>query len=139
MPTKTFPGRLDALSSIREFVARVATDAGLSAKDVYAVVLSVDEACSNIVEHAYQGRQSGEIECECWWSGSEFHIILRDQGEPFDPEAVPEPQVEGPLEQLSLGGAGLFLMRKLMDSVEFEFSPEKGNVLRMVKRRSKNK
>jgi anti-sigma regulatory factor (Ser/Thr protein kinase) len=52
----------------------------------------------------------------------------------FDPEAVSVPDVDAPLEQRSLGGLGLFLVRQLMDDVRFEFSEERGNSVTMVKR-----
>jgi serine/threonine-protein kinase RsbW len=61
--------------------------------------------------------------------------VLRDHGRPFDPSNVPEPNVNAALEDREEGGLGLYLIRKLMDEVDFEFTPDSGNVLIMVKRR----
>ena len=63
MPTQRFPGRFESLVEISEFVARAAKEAGLDSKQVYAVRLAVDEACSNIIEHGYGDEEHGEIEC----------------------------------------------------------------------------
>jgi serine/threonine-protein kinase RsbW len=62
-------------------------------------------------------------------------ITLQDRGKTFEPDYVPEPDFDVPLEELQTRGAGLFFMRKLMDEVRFDFDPQKGNVLVMVKRK----
>ena len=53
MTTVIFPGRYESLSEIRDFVVEIAKIAGFQDFDLYAVELAVDEACSNIIEHAY--------------------------------------------------------------------------------------
>jgi anti-sigma regulatory factor (Ser/Thr protein kinase) len=60
-------------------------------------------------------------------------VALRDYGHPFDPSRVPEPDINAGLEERKAGGLGLYLIRKLMDEVHFEFTPDSGNVLTMVK------
>jgi anti-sigma regulatory factor (Ser/Thr protein kinase) len=135
MPTKTFPGRYTSLAEISEFVARAAQEAGLDSKGVYAVKLAVDEACTNIIEHGYGGESSGKIECSCDVDRHALTIKLRDWGTAFDPDAVPEPNFNLPLEELQVRGAGLYLMRKLMDDVQFFFQEKKGNLLVMVKKK----
>jgi serine/threonine-protein kinase RsbW len=61
-------------------------------------------------------------------------LTVRDWGAAFDPEAVSVPDVDAPLEQRSLGGLGLFLVRQLVDDLRFEFDEERGNLVTMVKR-----
>ncbi|MGD1995826.1 MAG: ATP-binding protein [Anaerolineae bacterium] len=133
--TQTFPARFDSLAAISEFVTRAAEDAGLGESAIYAVEMAVDEACSNIIQHAYGDERRGDIECTCRISGNGLTVILHDRGRPFDPEGVPEPDLDAALEDRSVGGLGLFLMRQLMDEVDFEFTPDSGNVLTMVKRK----
>jgi anti-sigma regulatory factor (Ser/Thr protein kinase) len=133
MPTKVFPGRYTSLVEISDFVAKSAQEAGLDSKAVYAVRLAVDEACTNIIEHGYGGESSGKIECSCDIDPHGLTIKLRDWGIAFDPDAVPEPNFDVPLEKLKARGAGLYLMRKLMDEVQFTFQEKKGNLLVMVK------
>jgi serine/threonine-protein kinase RsbW len=99
------------------------------------VQLAVDEACSNIIEHAYGGEDRGVIECSHRIRDGDLTIVLRDYGQPFDPAAVPEPDVEAGLEERPEGGLGLFFIRKIMDEVIFEFDSVTGNVLTLVKRK----
>lgn len=135
--TLVFPGRFDSLAAISEFVTRAARTAGLDACAVDEVQLAVDEACSNVVEHAYGGEGRGDIECTCRVDDGGLTVILRDHGQPFDPSRVPEPNPCPDLydETCTGGGLGLFFMHQLMDQVHFEFTPDSGNVLTMVKRK----
>lgn len=134
MTTEIFPGRFESLPKIRDYIVNAAINAGLDEPDVYAVELAVDEACSNIIEHAYGGEGIGDIYCTCKVANNDLIIILKDHGQPFEPESVPEPNFSAPLEELKPGGAGLYLMRKMMDEVQFKFTPKDGNILVMVKR-----
>ncbi len=134
MPTVTFPGRFESLAKISDLIVQQAKEAGLDETDIYAVDLAVDEAITNIIEHAYGGEGVGNIQCTCQARDGELIIILRDFGRPFDPDKIPAPNVKARLKDLKSGGAGLFLIRKLMDEVRFEFNQETGNVLTMVKR-----
>ena len=130
------PGRFDRLTEIAAFVTQAARAAGLNDDEVFHVEMAVDEACSNIIEHAY-AVQSGDINlaCTCSTTG-ELEIVIRDSGQPFDPVEVPLPNTDAPadLDQLSEGGLGLYFMRKLMDDVRFEFVQGQGNTLTMIKR-----
>ena len=131
----TFPGRFESLAVISKFVKKAAVEAGLNEHEIYAVELAVDEACSNIIEHAYGEEDAGKIHCTCRIITTGLLIILRDTGAPFDPDAVPDVDTKVKLEDRRPGGAGVFLMRKVMDKVEYEF--HKGeNVLTMVKNKS---
>jgi serine/threonine-protein kinase RsbW len=133
--TRAFPGRFDSLAAIGEFVSRAAEAAGLDARAVYSVQMAVDEACSNIIEHAYGGEGRGNIECTCHVDEDGLTVVLRDKGRFFDPTSVPAPDLHANLEDRTGGGLGLYFMRQLMDEVHFEFTPGSGNLLTMVKRR----
>lgn len=134
MSSRTFPGFYSSLGPISEFVAKEAQNAGLNEESVYSVQLAVDEACTNIIEHAYQGEGKGDITCICIPVPDGFQIELRDRGRAFYPDSIPEPKVGAPLEDLGNRGAGLFLMRKLMDDVHYEFSEDDETILRMTKK-----
>lgn len=136
MPSRTFPAQFEYLDPIRGFVGEIARQAGMDSKEIYNVQLAVDEACSNIIEYAYEGIPDGQIEINVLAARDTLTITLTDQGKPFESSAISEPNVEAALEDRPIGGLGLFFMRKLMDEVRFERSPEKGNLLTMVKRRA---
>ena len=133
--TATFPGRFDSLAAIGEFVSQAAEAAGLDDRAVYEVQMAVDEACSNIIEHAYGGEGHGPIECICRVEDEGLTVVLYDQGRRFDPSSVPAPDLSSRLEDRTGGGLGLYFMRQLMDEVRFEFTPDAGNRLTMVKRK----
>lgn len=133
MVSRKFPGYYKSLAEIGEFIRIGAEQAGLDENAIYAVQLAVDEACSNIIEHAYGGEGEGEIECRYSSSESGLEIILRDSGKPFSPEKVKAFETDLPLRELGNRGAGVFLMRKLMDEVEFRFSKSGGTELKMKK------
>lgn len=136
MAAKIFPGRFDSLAAIADYIKREAESAGLNDTDTYSVQLAVDEACTNIVEHAYGGEDLGDIKINCKAGSDGLEIIIHDDGKQFDPDSLPEPNIGAPLEEIGTRGAGVFLMRKLMDEVHFEFKSDKGTTLRMKKKKS---
>lgn len=137
MKTTTFPGRYACLAEIREYVGKSAKNAGFNEKDIYEVELAVDEACSNIIEHAYGGEDKGEIECTCdVQKNGDLVVQLTDHGRPFDPVDVPDPNFSVDLAKLKSRGAGMFLMRKMMDEISYHFHIGEGNTLVLVKRKA---
>ncbi len=131
------PGRFESLPQIADFVGQAVRQVGFEEDDVFHVQMAVDEACSNVIEHAYGGECSGDITLTCGLEqGSDLVITIRDTGCPFEPESVSEPPLGVDLEDLPEGGLGLYFMRKLMDDISFQFDPKNGNTLTMVKRRS---
>jgi serine/threonine-protein kinase RsbW len=137
MRKMSFPGRYESLAEIAEFVKEAASEAGLSNFDIYAVETAVDEACSNIIEHGYQGEGIGVIEVSVEITDKGLTVSLHDNGRPFDPDAVPDPDLEAPLAERESHGLGLYFMRELMDEVHFTFTTEHGNVLTMMKHKEK--
>jgi len=137
MRTAIFPARFDQLDSIRGFATQAARDAGMDDSETYAIELAIDEACTNIIEHAYQGENRGDIECTCESDDVCLTIVIRDHGKPFDPSTIVKPDLGADIDTRAVGGLGVFLMKQLMDEVHFEPLGTVGNVLTMVKRRRK--
>ena len=133
----TYPARYESLSELRKFARRAAKATGLSEKAVYAVQMAVDEAFTNIIEHAYGGESDEKVECQCVIGEDGLTIWMRDCGTGFNPEDIKDPDLDAPLEERTAGGLGLFFMRQLMDEVQFSFKQgEEGqdcNILKMVK------
>ncbi len=115
-------------------VAEWAQKIGLDKRTLYEIQLAVDEACANVADHAYSGEEPGDMEVSCYLEGRLFTIRVRDWGRGFDPASVVVPNVDASLEERSLGGLGLFIVRQVMDHVQFTVDPEIGNELRMTKR-----
>lgn len=131
-----FTANFEYLDEIRDFVGDIARNGKFSDKDVYNIQLAADEAASNIIEHAYEGVSNGVLEISCGIKGNELTIILVDNGKSFDPSEVPLPNLKADLSERQIGGLGLYLMRKLMDEVQYETDPKnKRNTLKLIKRR----
>jgi serine/threonine-protein kinase RsbW len=135
MVTRSFPGRYDSLAEIGDFVREIAIQAGLGNFATYAVEMAVDEACSNIIEHAYGGEGRGEIICTCKVNSQGLIIELEDHGKPFDPQLIADPDLNSGLDNHPSHGLGLFFIRQWMDQVEFEFKENDGNHLILFKKR----
>ena len=126
---------LQNLADIGDFVSERARLSGMDEAQVFDVQMAVDEACSNTVQHGYEGRDDGQIRICCFAQGSDFVVRITDRGRPFDPSTVATPDTSSPLEDREIGGLGLFFIRELMDEVSFQSDPAAGNVLVMRKRR----
>lgn len=128
---RRFPARAGELRAVREAVRREALAAGCSDECAGDIVLAVDEACQNVIRHAYAGRDDGEIVLEIEREGGELVVSVRDFGPPVDPSRV-RPR---DLDDLRPGGLGTHLIREVMDCADFEPAPpDGGNLLRMRKR-----
>ncbi|NTV62001.1 MAG: anti-sigma factor antagonist [Oscillochloris sp.] len=133
MDTITLTADLDALAKISAFITEAAEHCGLDERATWQVQLAVDEAATNVIQHAYDQEDPGDITLSWICESSRFVITLRDQGRQFDPESVPQPDINSSLEERQVGGLGLYLITRLMDEVRFDFHPLEGNVLTMVK------
>lgn len=135
MKTKTLKvkSRTENLSLIRDFVSSAASEVNI-AKDVTEnIILAVDEACTNIIKHAYKFSPDGEIIIKIKPSKSKFEIKILDHGITFEPDKVPEPDLQKYYRQRRVGGLGIYLMRTLMDEVKFSTVPGKYNEVSLVK------
>ena len=131
-----FAAKFEYLDEIREFVGEIARDGGFGAKDVYNIQLATDEACSNVIEHAYAGLPQGVIDISCHADDGQITVVIHDHGKQFDMSRVPKPNLSKKLSEREVGGLGVFLMHKLMDEIHFSSSKKSGNTLTMTKRKS---
>jgi serine/threonine-protein kinase RsbW len=113
-------------------VSAAARGFGFADNDIANIALAVDEACTNIIKHAYNFAADKEINVVVKMKGPEFEILIADRGKHFEPDKVPLPEMKEYLSKYRRGGLGMFLMRKLMDKVEYRIQPSR-NVVRMVK------
>ncbi len=137
----TIPGRLERIGDACAFVVSGAEIAGFTIDELFRIELACDEACTNIIEHAYDGDNVGDIRISWRIDDRSFTITMSDDGRPFDPDEVPPPEVPedpGDLNGLKIGGLGIYFMRNLMDEVQFSRDDHRGNTLIMVKYRSSN-
>ncbi|MGE5545846.1 MAG: ATP-binding protein [Solirubrobacterales bacterium] len=127
---QVFPARPDRLCDIRKSVAAAAGALGCPSDAIHDVVLAVDEACQNIIRHAYKGAD-GDIRLQIGRDDHNLVIRLIDDAPPVDVAKV----CPRPLDELRPGGLGTHLMRSVMDEVAFlPPPPGAGNLLQLIKR-----
>lgn len=107
------------LGKVRRFVARHARKVGFSDQVVEQVTLAVDEACSNVIRHAYTGKKKGPVEIDITVEPEVFTVTIRDEGEAFEPGTYQPPDLQRSIRSRKPGGYGIFMMRKLMDEVHY--------------------
>jgi serine/threonine-protein kinase RsbW len=118
---------------MRRFVEERTAEFGVDESARYDVLLAVNEMATNIIVHGYRG-ESGVIEIDLEAEGSDLVARLRDHSPPFDPLTVPPPDTTLPLHMRPLGGMGIHLTRKLMDSIDYHVDERHSNELILVKR-----
>ncbi len=109
-----------------------ATEAGFDDMVVEQLKMAVDEACTNVIEHAYEGENEQPIEIAIILSKDKMTIRIRDKGQQFDEVAYREPNLIEYAKTRKSGGFGVHIMRKLMDEVSYK-STGGYNECRMVK------
>jgi serine/threonine-protein kinase RsbW len=129
------PASFSSLEKIRDYFSLAAQEAGLDEDAVFEVQVAVDEAASNIIDHAYKGECESKIECTYELLSDGLKLILHDHGKPFEPEKVELPDIVSNPSQRKQGGLGLYFMRQMMDEVNFSFNKDGGNNLTMFKQR----
>jgi serine/threonine-protein kinase RsbW len=115
-------------------VRKFAQEAGFESFAIYSIEMAVDEACSNIIEHAYGGEGKGDIRCTCSVTEETLQVVIKDRGKPFDPSSIPPPNLSNNIDDRQAHGLGLYFIRKWMDEVQF-MSKKTENVLTLVKRK----
>jgi anti-sigma regulatory factor (Ser/Thr protein kinase) len=128
------PSSPENLSMIRAFVARVGEQAGLPEEEIGKLELAVDEACANVMEHAYGGDAAQDVAVRAEFDEDAVRITIVDTGRGFDPANIPQEDLAKLVAERKTGGLGLRLIKTLMDEVRYEIEPGKQNELQMVKR-----
>lgn len=122
------------LAEVRNFVAKYAKEFGFGKQQVADIRLAVDEAYTNIIKHAYNNDDKKTVDIELGYNSNKFWISLLDTGDAFDPSDYSKPDVRQKIKEKKRGGVGVYLIRKLMDDVEYN---KQGavNEIRMTKKK----
>ena len=121
------------LKRVRRFVASAARRFGFTVDEASKIALAVDEACTNIIKHAYNFAQDKDIQLNILFHDGKFEVLITDHGRAFDPDRVPVPNMRDYLTHYRHGGLGMYLMKSLMDKVEYRIRPGLKNQVSLVK------
>ena len=123
------------LDLIRRFVSGIASHMNFGEEEIYQIELAVDEACANVVNHAYDE----DVDAERWINVTvrkkidRIEITIADKGVGFDPKGLSSPDMDEYLKRMKPGGLGVHLFRTLMDDVRFSIRPGVRNAVKMTK------
>jgi serine/threonine-protein kinase RsbW len=126
--------RVENVAAFRSFIEDACRRAGADESVCFDLKLVVDEACSNLIVHGYEGREPGPIGVSFSHDGDEIVVTITDHATPFDPKDAPAPKLDVPASERRPGGLGWHLIRELVDRIDYEADEESGNRLTLVKR-----
>lgn len=121
------------LQSVRTFISDVVKASEIEENLCNRITLAIDEAVTNIIKHAYEDHRVDQIRITVDINPKRFEVVIYDTGCSFNPKDVATPDIQQFVREGRRGGLGVFLMRKIMDEVEYVFQEGIRNELRMVK------
>ncbi len=119
----------ELLSILRAAIAQFCRLSGFSNLLTSKIVLAVDEACANVIKHAYDGQTGQPIQVVCSSTDENIQIIIYDNGKPVNESDI-KPRS---LDDLRPGGLGVYLIKNVMDKVTYSYHCDTGNKLVMIK------
>ena len=127
--------RVGEVARAREWLSDHAAAEGFSDGDVRKFGLALSEACVNVIEHAYRGEAGNPIELQLSIDDKALRLTIRDSGAAFDLDSYESPD----LSEAHEGGYGVFIIRSIMDEVEYDTSGKRVTVLTLVKHRASHR
>jgi len=113
------PATTEFLSSIRDFIRRRIANTGFTDFEENNIVLAVDEACANLIQHAYKNDASKQIDVRVELDASSIQVFISDTSDPFDPGKAELPDMRRYFAEHRHHGLGILLMTRVMDEVEY--------------------
>lgn len=129
----TLKNNLSEIESLANAVMQFGRENSLSDKSVFDINLVLEEVVNNIISYAYKDKNEHHITTHLELEGQELMLKVEDDGIPFNPLGVREPDIDKPLEEREPGGLGLFFVRNLTDELEYKREKDK-NILIMKKK-----
>jgi sigma-B regulation protein RsbU (phosphoserine phosphatase) len=134
MTSRTFKAQTEALSDALGFVDLMLEKYECPMKLQMAICVAIEEAFVNVARYAYPNGE-GTVNLGIGLDSESRTVTFRltDRGVPFDPLKKPDPDITLPADDREIGGLGIFITKKTMDSVEYAY--ENGeNILTMMKK-----
>ena len=126
------PAEVDRLPDVIAFADEILEEDGCPMKAQTQIDIALEELYVNIAHYAYpDGNGDAEIGIEV--ADGCAQLILSDSGIPYDPLSKPDPDVTLPADERAIGGLGIFMTKKLMDDISYEYKDGR-NVLTIKKR-----
>ena len=134
MTNKTFPAKTESLSDVLGFVEQNLENFDCPMKIQTAICVAIEEVFVNVAHYAYP-ESDGDVTLHIGFDEKERTVIFRmtDKGIPFNPLETAEPDITLSAEERKIGGLGIFITKKTMDSLSYTYENGENN-LTMVKK-----
>ena len=126
------PNNIETIPQLNEFIDAVAEEVALDMSLAMSLNLAIEEAVVNVMEYAYPDGEKGNVEIEVTVDEGWLTFIISDSGIAFDPTSKEDADTTLSAEERPIGGLGIFLVKKLMDTIEYQRTDGK-NVLTLRK------
>ncbi len=125
------PAKRENLDKFSEYVLQCAEKQGIDQKRLMQINLSLEEVLVNICDYSYRDNE-GDIEVICGLDNdNRFVIEITDYGIPFDIHSFDEPDLNADISERKVGGLGIYLVKKMMDDMQYRFEDNK-NILKLI-------
>ena len=111
---------ISEINKLAIFIEGLGEELNLTPDLVFNLNLVLEEAVSNVILYAYPKEESQEISLSAKMSGSNLVFVLTDSGKEFDPTQAPDADITLSAEERQIGGLGIFLIRQIMNTVEYQ-------------------
>jgi serine/threonine-protein kinase RsbW len=129
----TLKNNISEIERLAKAVLQFGRENRFSDKLIFDVNLILEEVVNNVISYAYKDNNEHKISISMELEGQVLVLKVEDDGTPFNPLAVPEPDIDKPLEEREPGGLGLFLVRKITDELGYKREKDR-NILIMKKK-----
>lgn len=127
------PNDIETIPQLNEFIDLVAEEVGLDMSLTMSLNLAMEEAVVNVMDYAYPNGQKGNVDIEVTADQEWMTFVITDTGIAFDPTTKEDADTTLSAEERPIGGLGIFLVRQLMDDINYEREGNK-NVLTLRKK-----
>ena len=133
MTEKIFPADINELAAVTVFLEEELDKAETSPKLMVTFAVALEELFVNVAHYAYPDSK-GTVKIGIDTSGDRIVLQLTDSGIPFDPVSKPDPDITESAEERKIGGLGIYMVKKSMDSMTYEYKDNQ-NILTISKRK----
>ena len=134
LESRTFNADVKELDNLFDYSSSLLEILEFSKKDIIMINTALEEVFVNVAKYAYDG--NGTVEITLSKSKEHVTFVFKDNGKPFNPLEREDPNINAGSDEREIGGLGIFMVKKIMDKVEYEYRNHQ-NVLTLVKYKSK--
>jgi serine/threonine-protein kinase RsbW len=128
-----FPSDTQFLNMVRDLARRLAESTGFDSEEAEKIAMAVDEATTNVIQHAYHGAKDREIEIHFDPEGESLDIQILHDGDALEEVPMPAFDLDKLVAERRKGGLGIYIMRQVMDDLNFGKSGSGKNMCVMVR------